>query len=61
MIKHKTIDEIMQEGWTEVSEFGFGRKSIIYEKGTDRMIYDEVKQEIITSYSVAEPKYERSK
>jgi len=52
MQEKKTIEEIMKEGWTEELEFGFGRSSVLYSKKDDRMIYDEIKQQVVVKYNV---------
>jgi hypothetical protein len=57
MVEKKTLDELMKEGWTEELEFGFGRKSILYSRKDDRLIYDEIDQNIILTYSATCPKY----
>ena len=58
MIEKKTIEEIMKEGWTEELEFGFGRSSVLYSKKNGRMIYDEIKQQVVVQYNVG-GKYEQ--
>jgi hypothetical protein len=57
MIEHKTLEQIMKEGWIEELEFGFGRKSILYSRKDDRLIYDEIEQNVILTYSTTCPKY----
>lgn len=44
------LEKIMNEGWKEVLEFGFGRQCVIYERENERMAYDCVKEEIIIKY-----------
>jgi hypothetical protein len=54
MIEKKSIDDLMKEGWVEVLEFGFGRKCVLYKIEGQRLIYDELKSEILSKYPVKE-------
>jgi len=42
----KTLNDLLNEGWTEIKEFGFGRTAVIYGKGELNLIYDCEKDEI---------------
>jgi len=41
MSEKKTIEEIMNEGFTEYGEIGFGKKCVIYVKDNEQILYNE--------------------
>lgn len=45
-----SLDNLMEDGWKEVAELGFGRTCVIYEKGNKRLLFDWVNEKIITEY-----------
>ena len=51
------LTDILNEGWVEKSVYGFGRGCVIYEKGTQRLLYDEREEFVIAKYEM--PKVEK--
>ena len=47
MTEHKTIEEILNEGFKEYGEIGFGKKCVIYVKDNEQILYDEQEGYII--------------
>ena len=54
-----TIDDLMKDGWKELLEFGFGRKTIIYARGNERLLYDMINQERGVTYTFENKKQVR--
>ena len=47
MQEKKTIEEILNEGFKEYGEIGFGKKCVIYVKDNEQILYDEQEGYII--------------
>lgn len=46
------LEKLLKEGWKEITELGFGRNCVVYEKEKERMLYNWIKEEIILKYDV---------
>jgi len=47
MAEKKTIEEILNEGFSEYGEIGFGNKFVIYVKDNEQILYNEKEGYII--------------
>ena len=51
------LTDILNEGYVELFEFGFGHKAVVYGRGNERLIYDEKSEVVILKYEV-EPNHQ---
>jgi len=46
------LTDILNEGWVEKFEFGFGHKAVVYGRGNEMLIYDEREEFVIAKYEM---------